>query len=757
MTFIIVPILPSSIKSCRTTRSTKIFTSSCARKPRGYWHDEGNLSRELQLFSDTNGLTTSSMPTAAELLAAGRIDLCRAVQRNGGFAGTARKVGRTAVRRQRGYWQTSLHGHFTTFNTTFEFQRIRQEIFQLMQQGKIQHGIMPSISLLKSLQRTDLITSIIALGGFLTVGSKLGLVSARWKKSFISSVKKDTSDEVKNLQTQKKERKPVHYWNNWHTFRQELNEFAEKYCDGHMPLQRELIDNDRSDLLNAIQRHGGMTSVSRKASLIPSSSKRRKRPRGYWNDPSVLRAELLTFTAKHGHPGLMPRRDQLLKAGRTDLVYAISKYGGYSTIATDLHLIWYGPSSYWRVFRNLRKRLISFAKQRSGGSIMPSVQDLKQCGRMDLMYGIALHGGVMKVARRIGLQVSYPKRSSEFWDHPKNIQRELEDILKVQPLENRRFMPTSVALIQAGRADLATAIRDRGGWVYYAQRLGLRFNFEVRPYGFWRKESDVLRELKNYVNGRYGSWEHPGQQSDTSLKKGRFFPSTEMLKRDGRSDIAYAIERYHGGMDTFAMKNGLTIAEDTVKVQPVEELSKWKIFVKEITKWMNCYGVDSIMPTRQDFIRTGRYDLRRATYKHGGTKVISKRLQLVSMESLPQTWLAGWLAMQAARMSQTISMKERNKLTETGERLLEKMEKRLDGSALLRRVPVGKIKIGQVHKGRVEAKRRRRYRTGVKGSRCKSISNSTLHRNFRSEFSREDLDRIRGKYKHLPDNKMSVL
>lgn len=488
-----------------------------------------------------------------------------------------------------------------------------------------------------------------------------------------------------------------------------------------MPSQRQLIDSGRTDLLNAVRVHGGAVQVARRAALAPLPAKARKKPPGYWTDPKRLHAELLIFTARNGHPGLMPRRDQLRSVGRGDLNYAIEKHGGYAAVASALHLVWHGPCSYWRVFRNVQKRVSAFVKMLGMGNKMPCVQTMQRYGRMDLVYGVAMHGGVMIVARRMGLKVEFPQRVPGYWSVPQNVTGELEAFVKTQPLEDRGAMPTSVMLVQAGRMDLATAIRDHGGWVYYAQVLGLRFAFEVRHQGFWENEETVLNELLNYVQKRYGFWEHPGKEPDDGAIDGQktYIPSTEMLKRDGRSDIAFAIERYHGGIRVFAARHSLVVAEDMVQVKPAETLKRWATFAAELSEWIAAHGANGIMPFKQDLIRTGRNDLRYALYRHGGAYRVSKMMQLVYAGGDVSDWLPQWLGLQAGKLGLAISLAQEGKHSRV-------LDGELEGKVIGRERCCEEIGV---------AIRVGRRRHGMRKPRRISI---------------EELKEIRGRYKHLP-------
>lgn len=497
-----------------------------------------------------------------------------------------------------------------------------------------------------------------------------------------------------------------------------------------MPSQRELIDLGRSDLLNAVRLHGGASLVARRAALAPHPDRAHRKPPHYWSDPKRLHAELLVFTAHRGHPGLMPRRDQLVRARRRDLVYAIDKWGGFGRVAAKLHLVWYGPSSYWRKWRHVKRRLAAFTRMIGREGVMPSFQTMQSFGRMDLVYGVGLHGGVMMVAKKMGYHVQYPRRKRGYWMVLENVVAELESFLGTQPLECRSSMPTSVMLVQAGRLDLATAIRDHGGWLYYAQRLGLRFAFEVRDQGFWEREEDVVSELVSYVSMRYGFWQHPGKEPPEGTLDAdamSHIPSMEMLKRDGRSDIAFAIQRYHGGVAGFAARHGWVVAEDVVQTKPVETLIMWKPFMKELHQWIAVHGADGIMPSMRDLIRTGRHDLRFAVHKHGGALRVSRKMLLVKPHGPVGGWLPQWLGLQAGKLGVILSLYSRGKSSQEFDSALE-----------------GCI-VGSERKGeRVGRGIRKSMRERLLGQNNISREQKPL------KISIAELARIRLRYKHLP-------
>lgn len=746
--------------------------TSAIRKPAGYWQNLDNLRRELRRFQHENARDMFAIPTSTELLQKRRFDLYRAIQRQGGFADCARRLGLSTVRRPRGYWAYGLGPELRAF---------------VAARG-VAPGRMPSTSELRTFGRTDILNAVQAAGGMRVAARSAGLlITKRARHMVLPSDESGTNNRHENGThsdngahigtTYRNYNNGSDYSNrkgvvSLDTVMLELRKFADTHCDGKKPLQRELVDAKRHDLLNAMRPHGGLYEVSTACGLEAPINGTSRRPRGYWHDISVVESELNIYMANFGMPGLMPRRDQLLRHGRSDLCYAIEKHGGFSAISARLHLVWVGPSNYWRVFRNLRKRLLAFIKRHGPKGVMPNILRLHQMGRTDLAYGVALHGGVMNVSQRLRLRVRYARRTPEYWARPENIIRELEWVLTTEPLERRTRMPSSAALVQAGRTDLANGVRDHGGWVYYAQRLGLRFSFERRVQGFWQSESNVHHELELYLQDRYGDWDFPGvpveyigmDGEEEIRRKGDvvYMPSSEMLKRDGRSDIAFAIQRYHGGEREFADNHGYCIAEDTIDVKPAEKLRKWKCFSEELSKWIEQYGCIGIMPRRDDFIRTGRHDLRYAIYYHGGRDMVAKNARLLICEdNMNDTYLAGWLALQAAYMGLVIDAlgKNNNNVSMSMQMLLAYFEKEIVAPALsskTRRVRVIKRKKNKRQQKINENTKKKKKGDASTNGKNLITTIEDLNPNKLNNISVEELDSIRERYKHVVSDDIIV-
>ncbi len=382
------------------------------------------------------------------------------------------------------------------------------------------------------------------------------------------------------------------------------------------------------------------------ALVICSGGKRK--PRGYWENQDNLKREIGTFLERQGRsPTVLPTKKELDKSGRFDLSYAIRRNGGYLECAKRLGMTTaQHPKGYWKY--GLAPELRSFAVT-CGMSHMPSGRDLANLGRNDIVDAILAVGGYRNAAKIAGLGMRGDHEMRVARDDSSvagRVARELRQFLHKFPCDMRSIMPTSVVMVEAGREDLANKVRDCGGWVYYARQLGLRFGMKRKSCKFWWCKSNLYNELHLYMISRYGGWHYPLRKSDK-----KYIPTLNMLKRDGRLDIAFAIERYHGGEEVYARRHGMVVANDPVDVACVEGLLVWATFERELMKWVRHHGGAGIMPSTDDFVGKGRHDLIYGTLHHGGRNAVAKRAGLVVCNG---NWIGKWLALQAASLGNTM-------------------------------------------------------------------------------------------------------
>ncbi len=198
------------------------------RKPNGYWDDFSNLERELLAFIEERG-TPGVMPTASELIEAGRSDLASAVNmKHGGYLAVTEKLGLNAASTAKppGYWK--------------DFSNLECELLDFIEEHG-NFGVIPTQRELQKVGRSSLAFAIHKHGGFQLVAQRLGLTYAHKRHG---------------------------YWQDFANVKHELLAFIEECgTPGVMPTDTELRQARRSQLSEAISKHGGFGAVAQQLGL----------------------------------------------------------------------------------------------------------------------------------------------------------------------------------------------------------------------------------------------------------------------------------------------------------------------------------------------------------------------------------------------------------------------------------------------------------------------------------------------------------
>ncbi len=265
------------------------------KKQNGYWDNFANVELEVLAFIEECG-TPSIMPKNPELCQAGRLDLTHAIQKHGGYAVVAKRLGLTCAKQSIGHWD--------------DFSSVESEVFLFIKKHG-SPGVMPMIDELRKAGRGDLDKAIQKHDGYRAVAERLGLKLAYTKR-------------------------PLGYWNDFANLEREFLAFVQKHgTRGVMPTNLELRKAGRNDLANAVHEHSGCAAVAERLGLKLAYA---RKLRGYWNDFANVKRELFAFIEEHGTPDVMPTQDELKKAGRNDLADAIHKHSGYAAVAERLGL-----------------------------------------------------------------------------------------------------------------------------------------------------------------------------------------------------------------------------------------------------------------------------------------------------------------------------------------------------------------------------------------------------------------------------------
>lgn len=387
-------------------------------------------------------------------------------------------------------------------------------------------------------------------------------------------------------------RKPLGYWSDFANVATELLAFiAEKGTPGIMPTEDELRDAGQSSLASAVNKHGGPRIVAERLGL---QRKAEQKPRGYWEDFATVQNELLTFVKDYGTSGIMPTQKDLIAAGRGDLVKAIGKHGGFSTVADRIGLA--RPSAakargYWDNFDNLRETLQPVIAELGR---MPTAKEIMAQRQFGLIHAIDLHGGFREVAQKLEVQAG--KRVEDgYWDNFENVKQILQPVI----IELGR-MPSRKELGKCGLFGLANAIAKHGGYPAVAQRLSLKSADERVPLHHWDDFDNVRKALQPII-----------------AELGRM-PSNVELKERNLSGLATAVYK-HGGLLAVAEKLGVKSADSRLPLGYWGNLSNIEQALRPIVAELGR------MPTSEELKDRGLSALG-AAQKHGGYPAVAKQL-----------------------------------------------------------------------------------------------------------------------------------
>ena len=456
------------------------------------------------------------------------------------------------------------------------FANLERELLAFIEECGIP-SVMPTHDELKKAGRSELSMAIQRHGGSTAVAKQLRLTYTR---------------------------KTPAYWDDINNLAWEIAKFNEEHgTPGVMPTQQALKKNGRPDIRHACDKHGGRAAVAKRLKLKLTHT---RKPTAYWDDINNLGRELATFNEEHGTPGVMPTQQTLIQARRTDIVNAFRKHGGFAGVAEQLGLLYDKKQyDYWND-TNLERELREFSGEQGKLGIMPTQKELIEAERNDLASAVRKAGGYPEVAKRLGFELPYTRKLRGYWQDFSNLERE------IRAFNNERgvlgFMPTNEEFREAERGDIAYAIlKQHGGFLAVAERLGLRLPSPRKPSGYWDDFSNLERELLAFIHDS-GS---PG-----------FMPTQDELKRAGQSTLATAISR-HGGFSAVAERLKL---KSLYTAKPPGYWDDFSNLERELLTFIQEYGSAGVIPTDGELRTSGRSDLANAIRKHGGSQSVAERL-----------------------------------------------------------------------------------------------------------------------------------
>lgn len=380
----------------------------------------------------------------------------------------------------------------------------------------------------------------------------------------------------------------------------ELLELSEKIQQGEhrMPRACDVLGEKRQDLHQSILRLGGY----RKAAKILGLRRYRGGSKKLQGNPlqkfSVFEEELRQFLRQRAKEidsqraewieKIMPRMVDFREAGRSDLLEAIQYHGGQHAVARKLGLQMHYQATcneYIRDFGCLETELKRLLSEELGdvyqSNEMPTLHDLRQLGRIDLITAIRIHGGMHKVASKLNWKLCKGSRSTQLRIRDLNwLKTELLRWLKKQGMTELCMVPTSKQLLEDARPDLVRAIQYHGGREAVAKQLGMvKGDKTIFDESFFFTDWSGLEE------------EEKEQQQNNNRKE--------------------------------------TLSDGNSTRREAHYWCRLENVRRELLAFIYEYGQPGVMPTRAELLRAGRGDLLRGMTIHGGQKAIARDLSLV--------------------------------------------------------------------------------------------------------------------------------
>lgn len=535
------------------------------KKPSGYWNEFSNVARDLQHFVEAHG-SIGTMPTNTMLVKANRSDLASAIGKHGGYALVAERLNLKVAytKKPSKYWD--------------DFSNVEKALSDFVEENGT-HSQMPTKEELCKAGLSGLARAIQKYGG-------IRLVAERLKLKLKYSAK------------------PKRYWKDFGNLERELLNFIDQNGrSGVMPSQVGLTRLGRTDLANAIRRHGGHQLVAERLSLKPA---RTSRPKPYLSDFQNLEREVRGYVERHGTSGEMPTNPQLRRDRRFDLAKAIGSFGGFQAVAARLGL--HSKSKqigYWNDLSNIGREIAAFNNEHGLNGSMPTPKQLKQ-GRSSLAVAIIKFGGFHLVANQLNLKMSHPPRRIGYYKDVSNFEREL--IAFIESKGRSGFMPTYGEFRKAKRSDLARAVHEFGGSQKVAHQFGLKLKSTAKPRGYWKDFGNVEAELSDYIQ---------------TFGKTSAMPLSTELEEAGQSSLVQAITNIHGGFEAVAKRLQLTYESRRhgywADVANIEN---------EVRGLAQRLGTPDVMPTQEQLGALGGGIKRAIIKNHGGLRALAKKLGL---------------------------------------------------------------------------------------------------------------------------------
>eukprot|EP00871_Galdieria_phlegrea_P000898 jgi/Galph1/1809/GphlegSOOS_G480.1 len=384
--------------SCRNKKGTSRKSKkrdNPTTKLDSYWQNFDNLSNELADFCAVHNYPVGVMPSDVFLKAKGADILVEAILQQGGAVSVAERLG----------WQLPKKQKWIPLRSIVrdrDLNMLCKEVANLIETCNFVRGEMPSKKTIR--QYNPLLMNKISSrrSYYEDIAQRLGL-------KLVKTCRKKKTEQEQRSMSETQVDKSYGYWTDMNNIAKELRTFCTEhnFNERVLPKGHHFLSKGRGDIWYAIARKGGERLVASSLGLHCNQDWR------YFEDFLSLVKEICDFCKKYNMQGVMPSYRTFRLTGRHDLARRILRHGGTVALGARLglklskytgksHLLNWGPFSI-----HLAIDCLEFTREHcnvvEGMVRMPSVQCMLMNGRDDLVEQVESYGGVVEVARRLGL------------------------------------------------------------------------------------------------------------------------------------------------------------------------------------------------------------------------------------------------------------------------------------------------------------------------------------------------------------------
>ncbi len=304
------------------------------------------------------------------------------------------------------------------------------------------------------------------------------------------------------------------YWKVLKNVEDELHLFMKENNMSTLPTQAMLRKKGKHSLASSIDHHGGLSIFASKMGL----KLYKRRPNGFWSNLKVLNHELRQFIRDEegSHVDSMPTAQELVRAGRSDLVRAIRMHGGFSEVAASVGMKPHRSSKNWE-----EVRILNLLRVLKRNGIEISRTSIRSADKPGLESAIDRLGGfpyflelLQEGKEECALILTDNFDDDHIWssESPKCERLNcpipyIERVAKLlstwmstrKPVGSKDRLPTKQELEDAGRLDIWRSMQRAGGVQKMSEYLHL-------PYKETRGRKSRGESGENKIRGLLGKW-----------------------------------------------------------------------------------------------------------------------------------------------------------------------------------------------------------------------------------------------------------